>query len=266
MLRQRPLGESDRVIHLFSRERGKLHAVAKGARKPQSKFGGRLDLFRGVELTLHPGRSLNIITAVKTLAAPEWGRLIEPDVFAFLSYAAEVVDGLCEPDLPVPELYELLRDVREAAARGAAVERLMPVFDIGALKALGLSPELDACARCGSPLGRRPLAAGRARVSADAGGLICARCYDAEIATHTRAGIVSLTTPGLEALRGLRGVAPLDLLTTNADGFAHLPAATLQGVTRATHAFIEHHLGRKSRALTAAAQKPAARRKAVSRS
>ena len=260
MLRLRPLGEADRIVHLFSRERGKLHAVAKGVRKPRSKFGARLDFFSRSTLTIYPGRSLHIVTGAKTVSRA-WNELVDPDVFAFLAYVAEVVDALSEPDLPVPELYELLCQIHDAVSRSAPTELLMPAFDLGALAALGWAPELDACARCGSPLGRRPLAGGRARLSPEAGGLICSRCYERERADHGGAEIVSLTSSELDALRRLRGMDPMSIMAADAL-LAH--DRVLKSITRATHAFIEHHLGRRSRALKAAPDRPA-RSKAAAR-
>lgn len=230
-------------MHLFSRERGKLHAVAKGARKPTSKFGARLDFFSRSRLTLHPGRSLAIVTSAQTIAGA-WERLVDPHAYAFCSYAAEVVDGLCEPDLPVPELFDVLCDVQQAIAAGAAPESLAPLFDMRALAALGWSPELDACARCGSTLGRRPLSGGRARLSPDAGGLVCANCYEGELAQQTRAGLVNLTARELSQLRALRAASFADVAAREVD------PKLLRSLTHATHAFVEFHLGRAARALS----------------
>ena len=56
MLRSFRLGEADRVLHLYTLERGRVGAVAKGVRKTKSRFGGRLEPFSHVELVLHQGR------------------------------------------------------------------------------------------------------------------------------------------------------------------------------------------------------------------
>src|SRR5581483_4771048 len=53
VLRSIRLGEADRVLHLYTAERGRLGAVAKGVRKTPSRFGGRLDPLSHVELHLH---------------------------------------------------------------------------------------------------------------------------------------------------------------------------------------------------------------------
>src|ERR1700747_1820678 len=55
VLRSIRFGEADRVLHLYTRERGRIGAVAKGVRKTKSRFGGRLEPLSHVELMLHQG-------------------------------------------------------------------------------------------------------------------------------------------------------------------------------------------------------------------
>ena len=56
VLRSFRFGEADRVLHLYTLDRGRVGAVAKGVRKTKSRFGGRLEPFSHVELVLHHGR------------------------------------------------------------------------------------------------------------------------------------------------------------------------------------------------------------------
>ena len=247
MLRLRPLGEADRIVILFSRERGKLSAVAKGARRPGSRFGARIDFFSRSKLKLHAGRSLDIITEAQSLHSI-WERLVDPHTYALLSYVAEYVDGFCEPGLAVPELYDVLCELQQALADGAELEVLVPAVDLRVLAALGLSPELDACARCGSALGRRPLAGGRATLSADAGGLVCRRCAEAEKGSHAH-GVVTLGGLELDALRAMRA-GPLAQVGRTVD----LKIDRHNSLRRATRTFVEYHLGRRVKALELAAQ------------
>jgi DNA repair protein RecO (recombination protein O) len=61
------LGEADRIVTLFTRDNGKVRAVAKGVRKTKSRFGGRLEPFTSVALIVYRGRSLDTITAADIL-------------------------------------------------------------------------------------------------------------------------------------------------------------------------------------------------------
>ena len=76
MLRSIRYGEADRVLHLYSATRGRIGAIAKGVRRPRSRFGGRLEPFFRLDLVLHEGRGeLSTVTAAHTIAAhPEPAR------------------------------------------------------------------------------------------------------------------------------------------------------------------------------------------------
>lgn len=250
VLRMRPLGEADRILTLFSAERGKLTAVAKGVRKTQSKFGARLDFMSRSGLMLHAGRSLHVVTSARLVSSP-WERVVEPDLYALASYAAEVIDGLCEPDLAVPELFDMLAEFQDAAAQnppaGAtrSLDALRVAMELRILSALGFAPELDACVRCGAMLGNRPFAGGKAALSPEAGGLVCRRCLELGSADEGDSRrsfvVVRLTSAEFAALRDARD-------STLAEALAR---PELAGPSRATQAFVQHHLGRASKALAA---------------
>ncbi|MDQ6766483.1 MAG: DNA repair protein RecO [Candidatus Eremiobacteraeota bacterium] len=243
VLRMRALGEADRIVTFFSRERGKQNAVARGARKTQSKFGARLDFFSRVALMFHTGKSLDVITSVQTVSSI-WEKLVEPDTYAAASYVAETIDALCEPDLAVPELYEALSAFQSALAKGVERDALLAAMDLRILDALGFAPELDACARCGAVLGRRPLKGGRAHLSPQACGLLCDKCRrelraDPQAAAAS-GGLLSLSGPDFERLRALRNTALEEIA----------PAQKVAGqLHRVTQVFVEYQMGRRSKAL-----------------
>lgn len=248
----RPLGEADRIVTLFSRERGKGHAVAKGVRKPHSKFGARLDFFSRVQLSLHAGRSLDVITAAHNVTS-SWESVIDPQRFAAASYVGEVIDALCEPDLAVEDLYDGVCQFQQGLCdKEMDPELLIAAFDLRLLQALGLTPELDGCARCGTSLGSRPLAGGRAALSAHAGGLLCQSCSrqlaESERYADERAGVFTVKAAEFKALRALREVT-LDDAAALGDAAAGCSPSALH---RATRPFIEYQLGRRSKSLTVA--------------
>ena len=70
VLRARNLGEADKIFTLFTRSSGKVDAVGKGVRRPKSTLGGRLELLTESTLTLHRGRSLDIITSAVDRCVP----------------------------------------------------------------------------------------------------------------------------------------------------------------------------------------------------
>ena len=62
VLRTQKLGEADRIITLFTKEHGRLRAVAKGVRRTKSKFGARLEPTSYVDLQLYSGKTFDIVT------------------------------------------------------------------------------------------------------------------------------------------------------------------------------------------------------------
>src|SRR3989304_6780738 len=90
VLKTYKLGETDKIIKLFSREYGAVDAVAKGVRKIRSRFGGRLELFNFVELELSKGRNLDIINQAEIIKN---FRNISSDFnkFLFSQFISEVV-------------------------------------------------------------------------------------------------------------------------------------------------------------------------------
>ena len=179
VLRARNLGEADKIFTLFTRVAGKVDAVGKGVRRPKSSLGGRLELLTESTMTFHRGRSLDVITSAVVVRS-HWAGLVEPAALAAASLVAEIVDMFCEPDLPLDDIYALLRGASLAIAASPEPATLVPRFELRLLHALGLAPPDDACIRCGGPFDDRG-----AWVDIDAGGLGCERCYGARGDAHS---------------------------------------------------------------------------------
>jgi recombinational DNA repair protein (RecF pathway) len=69
VLRTQKLGEADRIITLLTRHNGRVRAVARGIRRTKSRFGGRLEPFTHVDVMIHSGRSLDVITQAEVIRA-----------------------------------------------------------------------------------------------------------------------------------------------------------------------------------------------------
>ena len=69
VLRTQKLGEADRIITLLTRHNGRVRAVARGIRRTKSRFGARLEPFTHVDVLIHHGRSLDVITQAEVIRA-----------------------------------------------------------------------------------------------------------------------------------------------------------------------------------------------------
>src|SRR4051794_35263000 len=101
-------GEADRILHLYTRDRGRIGAIAKGVRRARSRFGGRLEPFSHVALVLHEGRSdLMTPTGADTISAHA---RLQGDAGAIdaASRACDAVGRLFEPPEPHPAVFNLL--------------------------------------------------------------------------------------------------------------------------------------------------------------
>ncbi|HMG27836.1 MAG TPA: DNA repair protein RecO, partial [Acidimicrobiia bacterium] len=67
VLRTIKLGEADRIVTILTRGQGKVRAVAKGIRKPTSRFGARLEPMSHVAVQCYRGRELDVVTQVETI-------------------------------------------------------------------------------------------------------------------------------------------------------------------------------------------------------
>ncbi len=227
VLRGRQLGEADRILTLFTLERGKLDAVAKGVRRPRSHLGGRVEFLNECDFLMHRGRSLEVIVSAEIVRAP-WTRLVEPQRYAVAAVVAELIDAFCEPDLALPEVYELLVGAIGAIAASASGRALLPRFSLRLLEMLGLAPALTTCVRCGASLPPGPV-----WLDAQGGGLIDGACRE------RWQDLPELQERDVQNLRGLarpRGGAAAALLAT--------PKAAA-----AVEELVAHHLGKRPKAV-----------------
>jgi DNA repair protein RecO (recombination protein O) len=171
VLRSLRLGEADRILHLYTEDRGRVAAVAKGVRKVKSRFGGRLEPLSRVKLVLHEGRSdLCTITAADTVH-PHASIREQRASIEHATDACGAVLRLFDAAEPNRAAYNLLCHelaVLDAAPRLATNAQSL-AFRMKLLLAAGFVPELAACAACGE---REHLGA----FSAAAGGVVCPGC------------------------------------------------------------------------------------------
>jgi DNA repair protein RecO (recombination protein O) len=171
VLRSIRYGEADRILHLYTPDRGRVGAIAKGVRRARSRFGGRLEPFFRLSLVLYEGRSdLLTVTSAETVAAHP--RLRETaGALDGAARACEAVARVFDVGDPHPGVYYLLANElalldSDPAAAGRANAL---AFRLKLLLAAGFAPQLAACASCGE---REHLVG----FSGAAGGVVCTAC------------------------------------------------------------------------------------------
>jgi DNA repair protein RecO (recombination protein O) len=173
VLRTYALGETSKIVVLLTRERGKLRAVAKGARGRRSRYQSALEPLSEVRVTLY-GRQgtelyrLGQCELVRSAFPPRAQRL---DATLSLSYFAELIDAFSPEGEVEDSVYRLAVAILAATAEGRPSALLARYIEAWLLRLSGLYPSLDRCSGCG-----RPLPAAELLYHAPAHGFICAAC------------------------------------------------------------------------------------------
>jgi DNA repair protein RecO (recombination protein O) len=171
VLRHANWGEADRILTLYTREHGKLRAIAKGARKIRSRKAGHLEPFTHITLQLARSRELAIVTQVETIDSylPLRDDLTRT---GYASYVMELLDRFTyEQEGGNPSLFNLLTDTLARLCGTAEVWAVVRYYEMRLLDFLGFRPQLFECANC-----RNTIQAVDQYFSPSAGGVICPNC------------------------------------------------------------------------------------------
>lgn len=170
VLRRVNVGEADRIITLYTREKGKLQAIAKGARKSLSKLAGSTELFTYGRYFLASGRDLDILTQSEI---KEPFPRIRTDLkrIAYATYFVELINGLIEEFEPNYELFDTLLSALYLLEGEVDPEIVGRYFELQVMSQLGYRPELDRCIRCDAEPSSEQIP-----FSPSLGGRVCEEC------------------------------------------------------------------------------------------
>ncbi|MGD9853645.1 MAG: DNA repair protein RecO [Planctomycetaceae bacterium] len=175
--------ESSRVVTLFTRDFGRISALAKGVKRLRSSFEAALDLLSESRIVFlrKSSSSLDILTESQLIAR------FQPSPKSLTSlyggyYVAELLSGLCEEHDPHPRLYQIAIDTLRRLETDADPRPAILRFELVLLREIGHLPEFEACLVCGAPVsGDRRFA-----YWVSQGGLICTTCQRPDYEhTHT---------------------------------------------------------------------------------
>lgn len=171
VLHTQKLGEADRIITMLSREHGQIRAVAKGVRKTTSRFGAHLEPFTVVDVQLHPGKSLDIVTQVVTINA--YGSLLaaDYDLYTAASVMAETAQRLTadSDDGSHAQYLLLMGGLHALAHRRHDRSFILNSYLLRSFAIAGWAPSFHDCASCG-------VEGPHAAFSIPEGGAVCHEC------------------------------------------------------------------------------------------
>lgn len=169
IIRRRNFGEADRILTIFTRDHGKISAIAKGVRKPLSRLGGHLELFYTVNLILAEGKNFDTITGSEVIE--DFSSLRQNLTLTGQAYyMAEIVDKLTGENLESKVIFNLLCDTLTSLNYNKK-HLILNYFELQLLSHLGHKPETTVCVKC-----RNKLDSETTLWSSSLGGLICQSC------------------------------------------------------------------------------------------
>ena len=173
-LKSYSLSESDKIIVMYSKDKGLIKGVAKGVKKPKSKLGARMDLLVANTLMLHKGRNLDTICQADVLNNFNKTRQNLDKIF-YSMYVAEVVNNFGTEEDPSSEIvYDLLYKALTAISESESkIEVMIAVikFQLKIMIETGFSIELDSCLHCHSKIGDETM-----YFVPELGGMVCSDC------------------------------------------------------------------------------------------
>jgi DNA repair protein RecO (recombination protein O) len=194
VLRQRRLGEADKIVTLYTSHYGKVDAVAKGVRRTKSRLAGHLEPLTLGSYLLAEGRELDIVTQAETVDAYP-GLRADLDRLSRGLYCAELVDRLTPEKSEGAPIYRLLEATLGLLDRESSLDLAVRFFELRLLDELGYRPLLERCAVCNRVLEPVPN-----YWSPAAGGVVCSSC------TGEALSLAPLSVNGLKLLRLLQRV------------------------------------------------------------
>ena len=198
VLRTVEWSETSLIVTLFTREFGKVSAIAKGARRLKSPFESALDLLSlsSVVFLKKSGESLDLLIEAKLTRRFRSARVGLLPLYCGY-YAAELINALTENHQPIPGLMESLCQTLEELDRNACPSQTILEFELQTLERLGHLPSWRQCVVCGEDIqnDRHTVA-----FSASGGGVVCQGCTPSQrnilrIRQQTLAILDSTTAP-----------------------------------------------------------------------
>ncbi len=231
VLRRTDFGEADRLLTVFTPERGKLRLIAKGARKPSSRKSGHVELFTRGQFLVAVGRELDIVTQAETV---EPFLALREDLLrtTYAYYVADLADAFTADRDENRLLYDLFNDAFGWLCVDDDLPLVARYYELHLLGLAGYQPQLFVCGGC-----KVQLEPEVNYLSAADGSVFCPKCgYDQ----------VAASAISVNALKVLRFLQTRDWETCR---YLRLSPASHAEIERTMYHYITYHLERKLRSV-----------------
>jgi DNA repair protein RecO (recombination protein O) len=232
VLRNRPYGESDKIVSFFTEKFGKLTGIAKGALRSRKRFVNSLEPFALVNLRFQDPPHSNLAFIVAADLVTSFRKLLRSlERISYASYLVEITDGLIGEREENQAVFQHLRNGLSYLEENEPSLRFLTSFELKLLRLAGYRPHLDNCKRCHKHVPHG--AACRWHLSPVDGGILCESC------AHMRKEVLPLGGASIELLTALQ--VERDELPARLS----LPVSVVQEIRSAVIRFIQFHMERE---------------------
>lgn len=175
-LKSYDLSEADKIMVMYSKDKGLIKGVAKGCKKPKNKLGARMDLLVANQLMLYKGKNLDTICEARALNTFKNTRQ-DMDKLLYSMYVSEVINNFGVEDDPCSSetydlLYKTLEKISHATDKKGVLIGVIK-FQLKIMQIAGFGVELDSCLCC-----REQILDQNMYFSSKMGGVICSNCNE----------------------------------------------------------------------------------------
>jgi len=206
-IRATDFSETSQIVTFFTRANGKISAIAKGSKRPKSKFDGPIELFAQGEIVFADSNKEKLATLTEFEQQGFINLGNDTFILNCCLFAVELINGMTDDYDPHPELFDsflhFLRNADEQRTMNNEhrdVMALLISFQLTLLKEVGLIPVLDACVNCKTSHGARATS-DEFYFSSSANGLICRDCE------NSFPDKIRLSKTAADCLRHLKSIA-----------------------------------------------------------
>ncbi|HGE73078.1 TPA: DNA repair protein RecO [Candidatus Poribacteria bacterium] len=224
------LGEADKIIVFFTRDYGKVRAVARGAKRLKNRLSGRTEIFTYGDLIYFErvGKDLHTINSFDII---ESFQKIKEDLLkmAYCSYIADLIQHVTPESEPDPDTFDLMLSAMYLIESTADAEMVVRAFEIRLLERIGLNPRLDSCIICSGEINDNT-----PKFSIQSGGVICGKC--AKLGHHA----FNISYESLEIMRKMANI-PLEVIPS-----LNILESNRQEIKKILMGFLSFHVDMKN--------------------
>ena len=217
--------EADKIFTIYTKDYGKITAIAKGVRKTKSKFGSSLEILTHSNFLIYKGRNIDIVSQTEILES-FFSTSKEVIKFAFAANCVEVVNRLTEEREINIGLFNLLKEVLHYLRESNDPKLLALSFKWQTMSILGYRPSLNHCCRCNKSVEDQK----EMHFNIKEGGLVCNNCI-----AEDKEGCVEVSLYFNKLVRKIL-IIPLSTISS-----ATIPDKKMKELEKITDLYIAYH-------------------------